>query len=118
MGFLSKNKNVINILFAICIVIDFVISFIINLLSQDVFDIFATHNIILFLVLILLVIIYIIFQIIIRNANSKKQNKRLQKAFQENGGYEVVVHEMKTCIEKHDYKSIKELKKIVNYIER
>lgn len=118
MGDLVRNKKVIDILFVIGIVIEFAISFIINLLSQEDFNIFDTHNIVLFVIFIVLVIVYIICQIIIRKANPKKKNKRLQKAFQENGGYEAVVGEMITCIEKHDYKSIKDLKKIVKYIER
>ena len=116
--FLIKKKRIINIVFVISVLLDIGISFIVNLLSQTDFDIFATHNIVLLSVLLVVVALYIICQLVMRNFGSKKQNRRLQKAFQDNGGYELVVDEMKSCIEKHDYKSIKELKKIVNYIEK
>lgn len=118
MSFLTKNKKRINIIFVVGILLDLGIAFLINKISQNDFNILAGHNIVTCVVFCMLVIAYIICQILIKNGTTKVQKKRLQKAFQDNGGYEAVVGEMISCIEKHDYKSIRELKKIVDYIEK
>lgn len=113
-----RTKFIINILFVVSILLDLGINYLINIFSQDDFNLFATQNIISGIILILLIIIYIIIQVLLKNDVTKNPKKKLQKVFQDNGGYEAIVDEMKTCIEKHDYKSIKELKKIAEYIEK
>lgn len=118
LNFLSKNKKSINIIIVIGVIADVLIGFLINKVSEEKFNLLDTHNIWVCSVLVLLVLVYIFCQIFLKDDSTKVKNKRMQKAFQDNGGYEAVVEEMKSCIEKHDYKSIKELKKIVDYIEK
>ena len=118
MNFLTKNKKAVNAIYIVSVVLDIGIGFLINKVSQDGFELFAGHNIVISVILVLLTLAYIACQVVMRAGTAKIQRRRLQKAFQDNGGYETVVDEMKHCIERHDYKSIKELKKIVDYIER
>ena len=113
-----KNKKVLNFIFVISCLLNIAICYFINITSQETFNLFDTHNIIICIVFVLIVIAYILCQIAIKTRSPKSHNKRLQKAFQDNGGYEAVVNEMKTCIENHDYKSFRELKKMVDVIEK
>lgn len=117
MSFRTK-KRIVHILFIPGIILDLCISFLINKVSQEEFNLLSTSNVITGIVLLVLITAYIVIQVVLKNDIAKNPKKKLQKAFQDNGGYEVVVDEIKTCIEKHDYKSIKELKKIVEYIEK
>ena len=117
MSFRTK-KLIVNILFVAGIILDLCISFFINKVSQEEFNLLSTSNIITGIVLLVLITAYIVIQVVLKKDVAKNPKKKLQKAFQDNGGYEVVVDEIKSCIEKHDYKSIKELKKIVEYIEK
>ena len=117
MSFRIK-KLIVNILFVAGTILDLCISFFINKVSQEEFNLLSTSNIITGIVLSVLITAYIVIQVVLKKDVAKNPKKKLQKAFQDNGGYEVVVDEIKSCIEKHDYKSIKELKKIVEYIEK
>ena len=117
MNFRTKNI-IVHILFILGIILDLGISFFINKVSQEDFNLLSTRNIISVIILVTLIIGYIVVQVLLKKDITKNPKKKLQKVFQDNGGYETVVNEMKSCIEKHDYKSIKELKKIVEYIER
>ena len=118
MYYLIKNQKIINIVFIISVILDIGISFIVNIISQEIFNIFAKHNVVACVILIVLITTYIVCQLLIRSNTAKGQKRHLQKAFKDNGGYDSVVKEMITCIETHDFKSIKELKKAVKYIER
>ena len=115
---LLKHKNKITIIYAISVVADIVIAYIVNLISQEKFDFKSTPNVILGILLVLFTIIYIICQILIHKEPKKSKNKRLQKAFQENNGYETVVDEIKKGLQNHDYKNAKQLKKFIDYVEK
>ena len=116
LSFRTK-KSIVHILFIAGIILDFCIGFFINKVSQEEFNLLSTSNIITGIVLSVLITAYIVIQVVLKKDIAKNPSKKLQKAFQDNGGYEVVVDEIKSCIEKHDYKNVKELKKIVKYIE-
>ena len=118
MNFFLKHKTKFNIAIIVSIILDVIIGFIINKISSDEFDITAPHNIVLLLILAVLIVALIVCKIIESSNSTRAKTKRLQKAFQDNGGYEAVVDEMKNCIKKHDLKSMKELKKMVDIIER
>ena len=113
-----KPKKCINIVYLASIILDLVIGFFLNKISQDGFDIGAPRNIIIFGVFGVLTIGYIVCLMILKNYTGKNPQKRLQKAFNEQGGYEFIVNEMKLCIEKRDYKNAKKLTKLANFIER
>ena len=115
---MTKKPFILNLLFVIGVILDIFISFVINIISQHDFNIFAPHNITACVILVILIILYIVCQLLIRNKTTKGQKRLLQKSFKDNGGYDKVVKEMITCIETHDFKSVKELKKVVKYIER
>ena len=40
------------------------------------------------------------------------------KAFLDHGGYDLVAEEAKECIKKRDYRSLKDLKKMIDLVER
>ena len=113
-----KNKKIITLIFVLRLFLDICISFLINIVSQEEFNILDIHNIVALVILFVLIILYITCHLLLRDRAPKTQNKRLQKAFQENGGYETVAKEMNKCIVNRDYKSIKVLKKMVDYIEK
>lgn len=118
MQFICRNKFLIDVVVIIAIVVEIVIGYIINKISDAEFNLLSKHNIILLVILVILVSILIGCKLIENHASKHIQKKRLQKAFQENGGYEAVVEEMKSCIKKHDYKTIRELKKVVDFVEK
>lgn len=118
MNFFLKHKTKINVVIIISIILDVIIGFMINKISSDEFDITARHNIVILVILSVLIVALIVCKIIESNTSTRAKTKRLQKAFQDNGGYEAVVDEMKNCIKQHDLKSMKELKKMVELIER
>ena len=118
MNFIVTNKSAVNGFIALSMVIDVIISILINILTQEEFNIFSKHNLILCGILVFLVILLIICNIIQHNAAPQTKSRKLQKAFQENGGYEVVVEEMKKCFVEHDAKSLKDLKKMIELIEK
>ena len=113
-----KLKKCINRVYFVSIMLELAISFFLNKLSQEGFDILAPRNIIIFVVFCVLTISYIVCHMILKNYTGKNPQKRLQKAFNEQGGYEFIVNEMKLCIEKRDYKNAKKLTKLANFIER
>lgn len=115
---LLRHKNKITIIYAISVIIDIVIAYIVNQISQETFDFTSIPNIILGILLVIFTVIYIICQILINKEPKKSKNRRLQKAFQENKGYETVVDEIKKCLQKHDYKNAKQLKKFIDYVEK
>ena len=117
MNFLIKNKKLVNLFFVISEVVDATYNIVINILSQDKFNMFSKHNITTGVIFVVLLVIHILCKIAIKNSTASGQKHHLQKVFKESGGYEVVVKKMMTCIENDDYKRIRDLKKIVNYIE-
>ena len=118
MGFFTKHRKAINIVIALTIIAESLLSVVINLLTQGEFSFLSRHNIVLFIIFIVLIVLLIVFNIIQYNIGPKTKTKRLQKAFQENGGYEVVVDEMKKCFREHDMDSLKDLKKMIEIIEK
>ena len=116
--FIVKNKLLLNFLLAASIVIDVLIAIIGNILTQEAFNLLSKRNLILCAVFVVLVILLIICNLIQQNATPQNKTKKLQKAFQDNGGYEVVVEEMKKCFQTHDAKSLKDLKKMVDLLEK
>ncbi len=118
MTFILKNKRAINVVLIISIVLDVLIGFIVNKISGEAFSIKSAHNIILLLFLIMAVAALICCKLIEFNVSTTARNKKLQKAFQENGGYETIVDEMKSCIKRHDLRTLKDLKRMVDIIEK
>ncbi len=118
MRFVHKNKRAINAVLIISMILDIFIGFIINKISDAAFNLRSTHNIVLLVIFVVAIIALICCKLIETSSSTRLKNKKLQKAFQDNGGYEAVVDEMKSCIKKHDLKSLKELKKMVDLIEK
>lgn len=118
MSIKTKKKVKIDTFIIIGILVELPIGIIINIMSDKEFNLLSKHNIILFAILAVLVIILIVCRLTENHVSKHMERKRLQKAFQDNGGYEAVVEEMKICIQKHDYKTIRELKKIVDFVEK
>lgn len=118
MGFLIKNRKTINISITISCVVDVVIAFIVNILSQTPFTLLNTKNIVLGIILIILILALILCNIIINTQASDVRHKKLQKAFQQSGGYDVVATELKSCIQDGNIKKLKNLKKMVKIIEQ
>ena len=118
MEFFAKNKIVIQAVMILSEVLDIVIAIIVNLLSQADFSILSPHNLIMCGILVMLVVVHIICSIIQHNATLQARNRKLQKAFLEHGGYDAVAEEMKECIKHRDYRSMKDLRKMVDLVER
>ena len=118
MNFLLKNRKTINISIGISCFIDVTIGFLINFLSQTPFSIWKAENIILGIILIFLIIAVATCNIIINNQDHGIKPRKLQKAFQQSGGYDVVAAELKSCIKDGNVKKLRNLKKMVNIIEQ
>ena len=116
--FVIKNKIILNIILACSIVVDVIIAIIINILTQEAFNLFSKRNLILCAILVILIILLIVCNLVQHNTAPQTKSRKLQKAFQDNGGYEVVVEEMKKCFQAHDAKSLKDLKKMVDLLEK
>lgn len=113
-----KKKTWINVIGSISIIVELIAGFVINKMSSDGFDFWSRHNIALYVVLVITVIIMMFCKFHENNVSKRAKQQKLQKAFQDNGGYEAVVDEMKNCISRHDFRTIRELKKIVDYVEK
>jgi len=109
---------VANVSISVAIVLEIIIAFLINFFSDSDFDIFSKRNILLIIVFVFLVLLLIVCNIIQHNTSRHTRNKKLQKAFQEIGGYETVAEEVKTCIKQRDLKSMKDLMKILELVEK
>ena len=118
MNFILKNKGAIHAIMAFSEILDIFVAIIINLVTQTEFSFLSLHNLILCGVLILLVTVHIICSIIQHNASLQTRNKKLLKAFQEHGGYDTVAEEMICCIKQRDFRTMKDLRKMVDFIER
>ena len=118
MNFVVRNKSTVNGVIAFSIVLDVIISVIVNVISEEVFNLLSRRNLVLLGILMALVALLIICSIIQHQASPNVKTKKLQKAFQESGGYEVVAEEMKKCFVEHDMKSLKDLKKMIEVIEK
>ena len=99
-------------------VLDIVIAIIVNLVTQADFSFFSLHNLIMCGILVILVVAHILCSVIQHNATLQARNKKLQKALQDHGGYDTVAEEMKECIKHRDYRSMKDLRKMVDLVER
>lgn len=118
MDFIVNKKIETHAIMVLSEILDIIITVIVNLVTQGEFNIFSLHNLILIGILVFLVAAHIICSVIQHNASSKARNKRLLKAFQEHGGYDTVAEEMKDCIKRRDYRSMKDLRKMVDLVER
>lgn len=118
MDFFVKNKVMIHSTIALSEILDFIIAVIVNLITRENFSLFSTHNLIMCGFLIFCVAAHIICGIIQHNASPKTRNKRFQKAFLDHGGYDVLAEEAKDCIKRRDYRSLKDLTKMVDLLER
>lgn len=118
LTFFQNNKKIINIVLIASCVLDSIIGFIINIVSQNGFDINSTHNKVVLVILAFCVFLLCAFQVFLNNTKQKNKNKQLQKAFKEHGGYDTIADEMMKCIKCQDYESVKKLKKIAEYIEK
>ena len=118
MNFFVKNKVLIHSLMALSEVVDVITGVIVNLITQEGFNIFSPHNLVLCGILVFLVAVHIICGIIQHNVSTKTRNKRFLKAFQDHGGYDAIAEEMKECIKHRDYRSMKDLRKMVDLVER
>ena len=115
MDFFVKNKVLINFTLIISEVLDVVIAIVVNIITREDFNIFAMHNIIMCGILVFLIIVHSVCKY---NYSPKVQNKRFMKAFLDHGGYDLVAEEAKECIKKRDYRSLKDLKKMIDLVER
>ena len=93
----------------ISVIVDIAVGFFINILSQTPFKLSDTKNLIILTVFIILVFILILCNICIHYYQPNVETRKLQKAFQKSGGYEVVTEEIKYCIKNGDIKKLKEL---------
>lgn len=118
MGFFAKNRRVINISVTISAIVDVAIAFVINFLSQTPFALSSVKNIILCIILAILISILVVCNIIANDQANNVKSQRLQRAFQQSGGYDVVATELKTCIQDGNIKKLKNLKKMVKLIEQ
>ena len=118
MDFFVRNKVIIHTIIALSEILDVIIAVIVNLVTQEGFTIFSTHNLIMCGVLLFCVAAHIACSIIQHYASPKTRNKRFQKAFMEHGGYDVIAEEAKECIKHRDYRSMKDLRKMVDLVER
>lgn len=118
MDFFVKNKVIIHSFIALSEILDFIIAVIVNLITQESFTLFSTHNLIMCGILVFCIAAHIICGIIQHNASPKTRNKRFQKAFLDHGGYDVLAEEAKDCIKRRDYRSLKDLTKMVDLLER
>ena len=118
MNFIIKNKVAVHAIMIISEVLDVLIAIIINILTQSEFNFLAPNSLIPFGILIFLVIVHIICSVIQRNASLQARNKKLLKAFQDHGGYDAVAEEMIGCIKHRDFRTVKDLRKMVDLIER
>ena len=108
----------LNIVISAMCILDIAIAFIINKLSQTPFSLWKKENITLFVILIFLASLLIICNISITLYNKIGNPKKLQKAFQQSGGYTIAAQEMATCIKTGDVKKCKDIKKMLKVIEK
>lgn len=118
MNFWHEHRIKIKITIIVSIILDVAIAIVVNEISSGKFDITAQHNIVMAVLLVVLILALIVTKIIESGVSTRARNKRLQKTFQDNGGYEAIAEEMKNCIKRHDLNGIKEIKKMVDIIER
>ena len=117
-----NSEAKVNIKFQIKMIIaelsDIVIGIIINLITQEPFNILSASSLILGGILILLIIIHISCSISQYNSSPKTKSKKLQKAFQKHGGYDVLAEQLITCVKDRDFESFKNVKKMAEWVER
>lgn len=117
MKFLKK-RWVFNSIIAFMCISDIIIAFLINKLSGTPFSLRKTENVIASIVLVILVICLIFCNIWVSHPTKNAKPKKLQKAFQECGGYEAAANELKACIHDGNFKKLRDIKKMVKTIEQ
>ncbi len=118
MNLIVKNKVTIHAIIALSETLDVIIAIIINLITQSEFNFMAPRVLIPSGILVLLVAAHIACSVIQHNASLQARNKKLLKAFQDHGGYDMVAEEMIGCIKHRDFRTIKDLRKMVDFIEK
>ena len=118
MNFIVKNKGAIHAIMALSEILDVIVAIIINLVTQAEFSLFSLHNLVLCGILFLLVAVHIICSIIQHNASLQTRNKKLLKAFQDHGGYDTAAEEVIGCLKRGDFRTVKNLRKMLDLIER
>lgn len=113
-----RGKGVFKLISIITIILDIIVNFLINKFSSSDFDFSAPHNIWAIVIFAISALTLIVCRILEYNYSVKTRSKRFQKVFQENGGFEAIVDEMKDCLKKHDYKSFNKLKHIAENFEK
>ena len=99
-------------------IVDVIIGIVINLITQEPFDILSTSSLVLGGILVILIIIHVTCFISQYNSSPKVKSKRLQKAFQKRGGYDVLAEEMINSVRDHDVETFKNIKKMADMVER
>ena len=97
---------------------DFAIGIFSNLITQEPFNLFSTKNLVLGGILACLVIAHICCSISQYHSSTKTKNKRLRKAFQKHGGYDVLAEGMVVSLKERDFETFKNLKKMADLVER
>ena len=118
MGFIEKRQVFLNFIISISCIIDVFIGIIINIISDKPFNLTNTNNIIIVSILVILVLIFIICNICINKYSAQVNAKMLQETFSKCGGYETAVNEMKACIKDGDKKRLKDIKKMIELVEK
>lgn len=119
LEFLARKKKILNTAIIITGILDIVLAFIVNILSQTPFSLWKKGNIVAFIILIVLTVIMIVCNLIINyHNNNKARPKKLQKAFQQSGGYDIAAQEMSNCIKSGNLRKCKDIKKILKVIEK
>ena len=99
-------------------VTDVIIGIVSNLIIQEPFNILSPSTLVLGGILVILIIIHIACSFSQYNSSPKAKSKRLQKAFQKRGGYDVLAEEMINSVRDHDVETFKNIKKMADMVER
>ena len=117
MNFIKVNAK-FHIVMIISETTDIIIGIIVNLITQEPFSLLSSSSLVLGGILILLIIVHIACSIAQHNSSSTIKSKKLQKAFQEHGGYDALAEEMISCVKDRDFRSFKSIKKMAEFVER
>lgn len=113
-----RSRGVFKLIIGISIIVELIIAYLINKLSEDEFNIWAPHNIWLIIIFVALVFVLIICKIVEHNQSERTRSKKFQKVFRDNGGFEAIVDEMKLSLRQRDYKTFNKLKRIAEDLEK
>lgn len=118
MKFLNNNKRIVRTLMCVLYVVDIAINILMNRISDESFDLLSTHNIVTLVVFAILILVHILIETLVFDPSPRRQRKKLAKAFEDNGVYDVAAMEISRCIQCHDFKSAKRIKKTMDFLEK